>query len=72
MDASVEIKPALLTQEKMRELIKVSQEGDKEARRMMVEGKYAACLVNCPAICFPRRRPGRFVPNWLYWTYEIN
>ena len=38
MDASVEIQAALLTQEKMRELIKVSQEGDKEARRMMVEG----------------------------------
>jgi RNA polymerase sporulation-specific sigma factor len=38
MDASVEVKPALLSQEKMRELIKVSQEGDKEARRTMVEG----------------------------------
>ena len=38
MDASVEVQAALLTQEKMRELIKVSQEGDKEARRMMVEG----------------------------------
>ena len=32
MDASVEVQAALLTQEKMRELIKVSQEGDKEAR----------------------------------------
>ena len=37
MDASVEVQAALLSQEKMRELIKVSQEGDKEARRMMVE-----------------------------------
>src|SRR3954451_15139205 len=38
MDASVEQKPALLTQEKMRELIQQSQDGDKDARRMMVEG----------------------------------
>ena len=38
MDASVEVQTTLLSQEKMRELIKVSQEGDKEARRMMVEG----------------------------------
>lgn len=38
MDASVENKHALLSQEKMRELIKLSQEGDKEARKMMIEG----------------------------------
>ncbi|CAM3060038.1 SigF/SigG family RNA polymerase sporulation sigma factor [Filibacter tadaridae] len=38
MDTSVDNKHALLSQETMRELIKVSQEGDKEARRMMVEG----------------------------------
>lgn len=38
MDTSVERQDALLTQEKMRMLIKQSQEGDKEARRMMVEG----------------------------------
>lgn len=38
MDASVEKQPALLTQEKMRELIQTSQDGDKEARRIMVEG----------------------------------
>lgn len=38
MDASVEKKHALLSQEKMRELIKLSQEGDKEARKMMIEG----------------------------------
>ena len=38
MDASVEKKHALLSQEKMRELIKASQEGDKEARITMVEG----------------------------------
>lgn len=38
MNASVEKKHALLSQEKMRELIKSSQEGDKEARIIMVEG----------------------------------
>ncbi len=38
MDASVEKKHALLSQEKMRELIKESQAGDQEARKMMVEG----------------------------------
>ncbi|PID22754.1 RNA polymerase sigma-F factor [Sporosarcina sp. P3] len=38
MEASVEKQHALLSQEKMRELIKESQAGDKEARRMMVEG----------------------------------
>lgn len=38
MDTSVERQDALLSQEKMRNLIKQSQEGDKEARRMMVEG----------------------------------
>ncbi len=38
MDASVEKKHALLSQEKMRELIQLSQEGDKEARKMMIEG----------------------------------
>lgn len=38
MDASVEKKHALLSQEKMRALIKSSQEGDKEARKLMVEG----------------------------------
>lgn len=38
MDASVEKKHTLLSQEQMRELIKTSQEGDKEARKMMVEG----------------------------------
>jgi RNA polymerase sporulation-specific sigma factor len=38
MDASVEKQPALLTQEYMRELIQTSQDGDKEARRIMVEG----------------------------------
>ncbi|AOV08105.1 SigF/SigG family RNA polymerase sporulation sigma factor [Sporosarcina ureilytica] len=38
MDASVEKKHALLSQEKMRELIKLSQEGDKEARKTMIEG----------------------------------
>lgn len=38
MDTSVEKKHALLSQEKMRELIKVSQEGDNDARIMMVEG----------------------------------
>ena len=38
MEASVEKQQDLLSQEKMRELIKESQAGDKEARRMMVEG----------------------------------
>ncbi|MDV6377633.1 SigF/SigG family RNA polymerase sporulation sigma factor [Sporosarcina sp. GW1-11] len=38
MEASVEKQHALLSQEKMRVLIKESQAGDKEARRMMVEG----------------------------------
>jgi RNA polymerase sporulation-specific sigma factor len=38
MDASVDVQATLLTQEKMRELIQFSQEGNKEARRMMVEG----------------------------------
>lgn len=38
MDTSVERQDALLSQDRMRELIKESQEGDKEARRMMVEG----------------------------------
>ena len=38
MDTSVEKQDALLSQEKMRTLIQQSQEGDKEARRMMVEG----------------------------------
>ena len=38
MDTSVERQDALLTQEKMRILIQQSQDGDKDARRMMVEG----------------------------------
>lgn len=38
MDTSVERQDALLSQEKMRLLIQQSQEGDKDARRMMVEG----------------------------------
>ena len=38
MDTSVERQDALLTQEKMRLLIQQSQDGDKDARRMMVEG----------------------------------
>lgn len=38
MDASVEQKQALLSQETMRELIKRSQAGDQDARRQMVEG----------------------------------
>ena len=38
MDTSVERQDALLTQEKMRLLIQKSQDGDKDARRMMVEG----------------------------------
>ncbi|WOV86014.1 SigF/SigG family RNA polymerase sporulation sigma factor [Sporosarcina oncorhynchi] len=38
MDTSVERQDALLSQEKMRILIQQSQDGDKEARRMMVEG----------------------------------
>lgn len=38
MDTSLEKQDALLTQEKMRELILQSQQGDKEARRRMVEG----------------------------------
>lgn len=38
MDTSVERQDALLSQEKMRVLIQQSQEGDKDARRMMVEG----------------------------------
>lgn len=38
MDASVENKHALLSQEKMREYIQRSQDGDQEARKMMVEG----------------------------------
>mgnify|MGYP002508175450 CR=1 FL=1 len=38
MDASVENKHALLSQETMRELIQASQDGDKEARQRMVEG----------------------------------
>ncbi|WP_432359135.1 SigF/SigG family RNA polymerase sporulation sigma factor [Sporosarcina sp. UB5] len=38
MDTSVERQDALLSQEKMRMLIQQSQEGDKDARRMMVEG----------------------------------
>ncbi|MCM3742974.1 SigF/SigG family RNA polymerase sporulation sigma factor [Sporosarcina luteola] len=38
MDTSVERQDALLSQEKMRVLIQQSQDGDKDARRMMVEG----------------------------------
>lgn len=38
MDTFVEKQDALLSQEKMRILIQQSQDGDKEARRMMVEG----------------------------------
>jgi RNA polymerase sporulation-specific sigma factor len=38
MDTSVERQDALLTQERMRLLIQNSQDGDKDARRMMVEG----------------------------------
>lgn len=38
MDVSVEKQNELLSQDKMRELIKASQSGDKEARRVMVEG----------------------------------
>jgi RNA polymerase sporulation-specific sigma factor len=38
MDTSVERQDALLSQGKMRLLIQQSQEGDKDARRMMVEG----------------------------------
>ncbi|KXH82060.1 SigF/SigG family RNA polymerase sporulation sigma factor [Sporosarcina sp. HYO08] len=38
MDVSVEKQNELLSQEKMRELIQASQSGDKEARRVMVEG----------------------------------
>ncbi|MFD1206436.1 MULTISPECIES: SigF/SigG family RNA polymerase sporulation sigma factor [Sporosarcina] len=38
MDTSVEKQDILLSQEKMRVLIQQSQEGDKDARRMMVEG----------------------------------
>ncbi|MFS0687955.1 SigF/SigG family RNA polymerase sporulation sigma factor [Sporosarcina sp. 179-K 8C2 HS] len=38
MDTSVERQDALLSQEKMRLLIQQSQDGDKDARRMMVEG----------------------------------
>lgn len=38
MGASFEQKKALLSQEKMRELIFNSQAGDKEARKMMIEG----------------------------------
>ncbi|MCG7342987.1 SigF/SigG family RNA polymerase sporulation sigma factor [Sporosarcina sp. ACRSL] len=38
MDTSVERQDALLSQDKMRVLIQQSQEGDKDARRMMVEG----------------------------------
>ncbi|MFS0576699.1 SigF/SigG family RNA polymerase sporulation sigma factor [Sporosarcina sp. 179-K 3D1 HS] len=38
MDLSVDKQDVLLSQEKMRELIQASQDGDKEARRLMVEG----------------------------------
>lgn len=38
MDLSVDKQDVLLSQEKMRELIQASQAGDKEARRLMVEG----------------------------------
>lgn len=38
MDTSVERQDTLLSQEKMRLLIQQSQEGDRDARRMMVEG----------------------------------
>lgn len=38
MDASVENKSTLLSQEEMRKLLRASQAGDKEARRQMVEG----------------------------------
>lgn len=38
MEASVEKQHALLSQEKMRQLIEQSQAGDKEARRQMIEG----------------------------------
>ncbi|MGN7386673.1 SigF/SigG family RNA polymerase sporulation sigma factor [Sporosarcina sp. SAFN-015] len=38
MDTSVERQDALLSQDRMRVLIQQSQDGDKDARRMMVEG----------------------------------
>src|SRR3954449_4142825 len=38
MKNSIEKQSEVLTQEKMRELIKLSQEGDKAARQMMIEG----------------------------------
>ena len=72
MDASVEVQAALLTQEKMRELIKVSQEGDKEARRMMVEGNTRLVWSIVQRFASRGADPGGFVSDRLYRPDEID
>jgi len=39
-----------LKDHEVKELIKKSQEGDQDARDLIVEKKHASCLVCCPTV----------------------